>query len=307
MLRPRLRIPRAGALLRHAALFKRSEHTVPGLDQFKAEEGVPGLLSPAGFSTAWSEYMHHITDKLNVITAGTDYGMQTPLTVLKSAARNPAEAATFNYASMAHNNHFFFHQLLNLQTLINRKSAALGETGDTQQSAELEPSEERIPPRLQQALIANFSSIETFRVEMLTTAMAMFGPGFVWLVKTPTTAQMRIMVTYLAGTPYTTAHWRRQSADMNTLSGDRETVGGYYKRTQIGAGNSGYRFGSSEAPGGTDVIPLLCLNTWEHVWLTDYGVQGKGMYVQQWWETIDWDKVSALAFPREQNDFDVGL
>lgn len=70
MLRPRLRIPQAGALLRRAALFSRSEHTVPILDQFIKDGAVPGLLSPAGYSTAWTGYMQHVVDKLNVMVAG---------------------------------------------------------------------------------------------------------------------------------------------------------------------------------------------------------------------------------------------
>ncbi|KAI1828557.1 Manganese/iron superoxide dismutase [Xylaria intraflava] len=312
MLRPRLRIPRAGALLRRTALFARSEHTVPQIDQFKQEYGVPGLLSPAGYSTAWTGYMQHITEKLNHITAGTDYLVQDTLTIIKSAARNPEEAAVFNYASMAHNNHFFFSQLLNLQTLYEQKSlaqaASRSEASGTEgqdadappPEVELEASEERIPPRLMTELELNFSSIETLRREFLTTAMGMFGPGFVWLVKNATTSDLRILITYLAGSPYTAAHWRRQGVDWNTSAGDRGTVSAFVERAQVGAGAAGGSY-KPQAPGGTDVIPLLCLNTWEHVWLTDYGIAGKGQYVQQWWETIDWDKVDSLAFPRQRN------
>jgi Fe-Mn family superoxide dismutase len=70
MLRPRLRIPRAGALFRQSTLSARSLHIVPKLDQFKQDEAVPGLLSPAGYHMAWTEYQQHITDKLNNMTAG---------------------------------------------------------------------------------------------------------------------------------------------------------------------------------------------------------------------------------------------
>ncbi|KAI0409613.1 manganese and iron superoxide dismutase [Xylaria palmicola] len=288
MLRPRLRI-RANAL--RTALFRRSEHTVPILDQFRQDKAVPGLLSPAGYSTAWTMYMQHITDKLNTMTAGTDYEHQTPLTILKAAARDPAQAAVFNYASMAHNNHFFFNQLLNLQTVYDQTAAESG--------AQLESSEERIPQKLRGDLKKTFSSIGTLRREFLSTALAMFGPGFVWLVKNANTQDLRILTTYLAGSPYTAAHWRRQGVDFNTAAADRGTVSAYYERTQAGAGNIAGRYGS-QAPGGADVIPLLCLNTWEHVWLTDYGVTGKGEYVQQWWETIDWEKVESLVYPNRQ-------
>ncbi|KAI0193327.1 superoxide dismutase [Xylaria flabelliformis] len=327
MLRPRLRIPQAGALLRRTTtLFARSEHTVPILDQFRQDQAVPGLLSPHGYSTAWTEYMQHVVDKLNNMTAGTDFENQSPLTILKSTARDPAQAAVFNYASMAHNNHFFFSQLVNLQNVFAQRSQAppTSQTGVSesqgegnenilasaaaetaapdQEQAVFEESEDRIPPKLKQELERSFSSIETLRREFLTTALGMFGPGFVWLVKNAQTHELRILTTYLAGSPYTAAHWRRQSVDWNTSSGDRSTVSAFLDRTQAGAGNSGGRF-NPQAPGGTDVVPLLCLNTWEHVWLTDYGVAGKGDYVQQWWETIDWEKVESLALPPRRDGF----
>ncbi|KAI0555177.1 Manganese/iron superoxide dismutase [Xylaria curta] len=327
MLRPRLRIPRAGALLRRTTLFARSEHTVPILDQFRQDQAVPGLLSPHGYSTAWTQYMQHVVDRLNSITAGTDFENQSPLTILKSTARDPAQAALFNYASMAHNNHFFFSQLVNLQNVFAQRSQApppTSQTGASETQPEqnenilasaaaaaetpapeedsFEASENRISPKLKQELERNFSSIETLRREFLTTALGMFGPGFVWLVKNANTQDLRILTTYLAGSPYTAAHWRRQSVDWNTSSGDRSTVSAFFDRTEAGAGNGGGRF-NPQAPGGIDVVPLLCLNTWEHVWLTDYGVAGKGEYVQQWWETIDWEKVENLALPSRRDGF----
>ncbi|TGJ85066.1 hypothetical protein E0Z10_g3672 [Xylaria hypoxylon] len=304
MLRPRLRIPQAGALLRWTTPFARSLHNVPVLDQFRQDKEVPGLLSPAGYSTAWAEYMQHVISKLNIMTAGTEYEEQSALAILKSAARDPSQAALFNYASMSHNNHFFFSQLVNLQKLYEQKAQArpANPASAEPQEPQLDASEDRIPPKLKKELETNFSSIETLRREFLTTAMGMFGPGFVWLVRNANTQDLRILTTYLAGSPYTAAHWRRQGVDLNTASANRGTMNSFLDRVQTGAGNSGGRF-NPQAPGGTDVIPLLCVNTWEHVWLTDYGIAGKGEYIQQWWDTIDWDKVESLAFNNRRDEF----
>ncbi|KAI0100414.1 Manganese/iron superoxide dismutase, partial [Nemania sp. FL0031] len=296
MLRPRLRIPRASALLRRTTTPSiRSIHSFPILDQFIEDNAVPGLLSPAGYETAWTGYMQHITEKLNNLTAGTDFEHQDTLAILKSAARDPAEAATFNYASMAHNNHFFFSQLVNLRKLYEQRAQTEG--------IQPEASEERVSPKLRKELELHFSSLETLRREFLSTAMAMFGPGFVWLVKNANTQDLRILTTYLAGSPYTAAHWRRQSVDFNTSSADRGTVTGYLERAQTGAGSTAGGQFLHQAPGGTDVVPLLCLNTWEHVWLPDYGIAGKAAYVSAWWETINWDKVESLAFPSRRDEF----
>ncbi|KAI1810572.1 Manganese/iron superoxide dismutase [Poronia punctata] len=293
MLRPRLRIPRAGALIRQTTPCTRSFHVIPQLDQFKEENAVPGLLSPAGYQTAWTEYMQLVTQRLNYLTAGTDYEQQNALTILKGTARDSSSAALFNYASMAHNNHFFFKQLMNVRHLYESKTGGEPDAAKTGEVT-LEPSESRIPPTFKAAIERDFSSVETLRREIYATAMGMFGPGFVWLVRPARLKEMRILVTYLAGSPYTAAHWRRQPIDTNTSVGDRGRMGNYLQRTAAGAGNTFGRF-EHQAPGGTDVIPLLCLNTWEHVWLTDYGIQGKSDFIQQWWETIDWNKVEALA------------
>ncbi|XXG93902.1 hypothetical protein Hte_000152 [Hypoxylon texense] len=225
---------------------------------------------------------------------GTEFESEAALTIVKATAREPHHAPIFNYASMAHNNAFFFENLANLNS----------ESEQGKGSAEENDGEERIPPWLKNEFEQQFSSVETLRREFLATATAMFGPGFVWLVRNAQTNDMRILATYLAGTPYTAGHWRRQGLDMNTQGvRSQDTVRGFVERIQTGAGaDTGSQFvpQSQLAPGGTDVIPLLCLNTWEHVWLRDYGigaggVGGKRQFVQDWWRCVDWNKVESLA------------
>ncbi|KAI1412641.1 manganese and iron superoxide dismutase [Hypoxylon sp. FL1857] len=291
MLRPRLRIPRATRLWR-PALSTRQIHDIPRLQQFKPEEGVPELLSSQGFNIAWTQYMQYIIEGLNARTAGTQFEGEETLSIVKATARDPSQASLFNYASMAHNNHLFFETLANVNTARNPEAE------------EEDVGEDRIPPGLKHELVKQFSSIETLRREFLATAMGMFGPGFVWLVKNAQTNDLRILVTYLAGTPYTAGHWRRQGLDMNSQGvKSQDTVRGWIERYQTGAGaDIGAKFlpQNQTGPGGTDVIPLLCLNTWEHVWLRDYGVGagdvgGKRAYIQRWWDVIDWEKVEGLA------------
>ncbi|KAF3055571.1 putative superoxide dismutase protein [Daldinia childiae] len=189
---------------------------------------------------------------------------------------------------MAHNNHFFFK---NLRT-------------DLQSQEQDIPDEEKIPHLLRYELSKQFSSIKTLRREFLVTAMAMFGPGFVWLVKNAQSTELRILTTYLAGSPYTAAHWRRQGLDMNTQPiSANSPAKSFVERSQTAAGgDTGARFVpyNQTAPGGTDVIPLLCLNTWEHVWLRDYGigaggVGGKRQFVENWWNVINWTNVESAA------------
>lgn len=231
--------------------------------------GIPGLLSPAAFKTAWSDYMSFVMGELNHLTAGKEYQNLDAKSLLVKFARDPQHAYEFNLASMAFNNHFFFKGI----------------------NTQPEPS--RPSPEFQGNLIQTFSSMETLREEFLTTAEAMFGPGFVWLVQTNSTRKYRILPTYLAGSPLSGAHYRRQPVDQNTQPEPTNTAG-LFGPTSV------TQKGKPKMPlGGVDVTPLLCVNTWEHVWLQDYvpryGFAGKRMYLEAWWDKINWSTAEAVA------------
>ena len=165
-------------------------------------------------------------------------------------------------------------------------------------------------------LITNsFSSFESLRQTMIATADTMFGPGFVWLVlhKNSThdsSPQLKLLNTYLAGSPYVGAHWRKQAVDMSTtdnLLRPGETAQHYAERTEqitpaYGFQNSGLpnatksetfqsRSKGPAVPGSAIIEPLLCVNTWPHVYLEQFGVAGKREYLETWWESINWQLV----------------
>lgn len=266
---------------------RRSIHHVPPLtyDETFKREGIPGLLTDHGYRIAWTEYQALLVHKLNELTAGEPYEDAHVKQLALQFARDPMAASLFNYASMAHNNHFFFNSLAT------------------------QPYELKKSPMLQQSLINTFGSIETLQQTFLDTAAAMFGPGFVWLVwarslDSPTAGAQRrgawrILTTYLAGTPYPEAGYRQQGLDMNNTN-----AAGYnaYANEQpvnsLGAFGSFSQSGREQSklpPGGTTVMPVLCVNTWEHVWLRDYGMNGKRRFLRDWWECVDWSQVESMA------------
>ncbi|ORX96062.1 Manganese/iron superoxide dismutase [Clohesyomyces aquaticus] len=235
------------------------------------ENGIPGLMSPAQFKIAWTDYQQHMMDQLNYMTAGTPFDNQSPKNLILEWARDPTKAGGFNPASMAWNNHAFFKGINTNPTITSRPSEALD-----------------------LALTTNFSSLASLRETFLMTAESMFGPGFVWLVQQKENRfPFRILTTYIAGSPLSGAHYRRQSQDLNTenensFSGVKNMVGSF--------GSSAPANLNPKKPlGGVDVVPLLCVNTWEHVWLHDYGVKGKSEYLARWWDRINWDEVAQYA------------
>jgi Fe-Mn family superoxide dismutase len=176
---------------------------------------------------------------------------------------------------MAHNNHFFF--------------------------STLSPNPGPMPEALKTELVKSFGSIDTLRREFVVTASSMFGPGFVWLVKTKD-KNYSLLSTYLAGSPYPGAHYRRQAVDMNTEDKSvsealARKLGGPATNT-VGA-HGQYSRNQSIAPGGIEINPILCINMWEHVYLPDYGVGygegGKKAFASAWWDTIDWEVVARNA------------
>ena len=212
------------------------------------------------------------------LAIGTEFEQKDTKSIVLATARDPELAHVFNHASMAHNNHFFFDHL--------------------------SPAPVKMGEKLFYHINENFGSVDTLRDEMIGTAVSMFGPGFVWLVRTQLPGQpvaLRVMATYLAGSPYPGAHWRRQEADAQTAVGSSPEGLANGKRflQRNAAGHQGVKL-EQTAPGGTDLIPILCLNTWEYAWLREYGtgvggMGGKLAYAQSWWNMIDWAKVEEEA------------
>lgn len=254
--------------------------------------GVGGLLTPEQFEMAWTQYQQGLVNRLNHILAGDAREFWDVKTILLDTARNPATANTFNYASMAHNNHFFFKCL--------------------------SPHPVGMSAALTKELEASFSSIDTLRSTMLATAAAMFGPGFVWLVQdNPQRGHaFKILTTYLAGTPYPGAHHRQQNRDLNTSNLENEED--YLRQNRVQ--NSAGAFGSAAANrgmgsidgggrldeqrfGGADCVPVLCVNTWEHAYLMDWGLEGKMQYLETWWDHIDWEVVQSHCLEVQGRQF----
>ncbi|KAJ5895035.1 hypothetical protein N7495_006726 [Penicillium taxi] len=240
----------------------RGLHAIPQLqhDATFRKDGISEFMSPEAFNFAWTDYQTHLVDKLNLLTEDTVDANTKPGDLLVKYSKRPEMASVFNYASMAHNNHFFFNCLA--------------------------PTRTEIPEKFAMSIVDTCSSVESLKLDFLATANAMFGPGFVWLAKNlEREGLLQIFCTYNAGSPYPAAHARRQSVDMATAS--PAATGNQF------AGSMGAHAQNQKAlaPGAVDLQPILCVNTWEHAWMMDYGIRGKEEYLERWWNRIDWEVV----------------
>ncbi|KAF2861069.1 manganese and iron superoxide dismutase [Piedraia hortae CBS 480.64] len=285
---------------------RRSLHKLPILDQDNMfrRHGIANFISPEAYDMAWTQYQQQTLNKLNDLLADDPLEHIKIRSVILQTAHDPMAAHIFNHASMAWNNHAFFSTLSS------------------------DPKKLEAIPRLQESLEVTFGSIENLKMTMLDTAAAMFGPGFVWLIWSrdlePPTSRIRkgswrILTTYIAGTPFAEAGYRQQGLDTNT--NNSTTMKNYMNSppiNNVGAFGAFSRSGKEQAslpPGGANVLPVLCVNTWEHVWLRDYGMDGKRAYLQEWWNAIDWHAVdnntppeakSALQFIRGDDKSPLG-
>lgn len=208
-----------------------------------------------------------MVDRLNAMTEGYAEANETPKALTLNHARDPQYAALFNHASMAWNNHFYFDSL-----------------AGSSSNQGIAPGSD-----LHSSLVSTFGSIEDLRETMIEMAYTMFGPGCVWLVwnratEPGTQDAWRLLPTYLAGTPFPEAGYRQQAVDQNTAG-------------SFGAHSRAGKMDANRAPGSARLEPVLCVNTWQHVWLHDYGVAGKREYLQRWWDAIDWHQVQTRAPP----------
>lgn len=162
-----------------------------------------------------------------------------------------------------------------------------------------------MPGILEEKLCETFGSIATLRAQMLDTANGMFGPGFVWLVHRRDRYNtggrgFAVMNTYIAGSPLPGAHYRQQSIDMNNQASKLATIDSamQQRKPSNAFAESSFTHRAARAstpPGGIAAVPVLCVNTWEHVWLHDWGVAGKDKFLESWWESIDWDVVNSAC------------
>ena len=155
-----------------------------------------------------------------------------------------------------------------------------------------------MPEKLVQHINVSFSSVASLRTTFLATADAMFGPGFVWLIKTSdahSDSKLSILSTYIAGSPYPGAHFRAQHRDLNTYTTNTlpNQSGIEYansRETQKAGSMGRYARGQPELPPGSiDLEVLLGVSTWQHSYLRDWGTGGKRRFLEEWWETIDWE------------------
>lgn len=242
--------------------FKRGIHQVPKLanSELYGKNGIEGLYSSKGFDGVWTDYQKYLTTNLTLATNGTENELRTPYQILLNTARNPLEQHVFHYASQAHNNHFFMQQLVDKSVASKTKPSRF----------------------LMEKLISiDILDVESLREKMLLLADSSFGPGWVFLVELPDKT-VKILRCNVDGTPY--FYGKNQSLDLN--GGVDEGSFEYLNKLQKDVSEKKRDW----------TLPLLAINCWDNAYIYDYGVTGKADYLDNMWNSINWDVINKRLF-----------
>ncbi|KAK9368307.1 Manganese/iron superoxide dismutase [Lipomyces kononenkoae] len=240
----------------------RSVYSAPKLENqdYYVENGIPPLMSKETFKVAWVDYQQYLATELTKRTQDTRFSSMTPFNIVVATALHADQAALFNFASLTHNNHFFFDSLRGVDAPI--------ETAQPLQA-------------VSDAVEDSFTNIEELKAHMSGIAEAICGNGYVWLLQSPK-KKLYVTATYNAGTPYGVEH--AQDFDFNSPFSRSRLSSVAERQRQL--------LDRDDAIEGRP-MPLLCINVWQHMYLNDYGFSGKAQYFENWWNSIDWLKVEA--------------
>lgn len=293
---------------------------IPYLDQLK-DKGIEGLYSSNGLRTAWYDNAEHLLSGLeevvelapnrailiSAIESAKAKGPDAQLeSLVKKSVATPDSYDAFQIASRVYNSFFAMSSLTP-----NREGSTIEKPGPLSllESPSIETDFPNSPADYLGSWITDsFGSIVEFRTLLLGSSLALRGNGYTWLVARATVRGDRatssskydnlfVVNTYNGGTP----HFETSSGQLLSLDEQLKLQLEQEKKEKgILEPELVARLPTvEEAKNQTDLLdnyvylPLLLINGSPHAYLPDYGVFGKRKYLENVWNSIDWQAVTA--------------
>lgn len=340
MLKNGIRIKKSGLLLRQVRNFSFQLPSISTLDQVKAANSdYDGLFKNSTVKQIWYERGQHLLDGLNqtmedhgLDKTGTD--LQTIITGLIS---KPQLYGVYSYSASLYTLQFFLESLKP-----NNTSEISTPTADTLLKTPALNEYTNVPtnPVLVDWINQLFGSIDEFRTLLLNSARGIKGDGYVWLVakltvsgKTENTKyiykELSVTNTYNAGV----VDDGLRSGQVTKLKGQKQArldnlrkradelsqlEGSSTQNTELQAEIAQLEDDINLKELGTveeaeditvyankKLVPLLAIDASPRNYLLDYGVFGKNKYLDNLWESIDWDVVAKRMPPRSKQFFSI--
>ncbi|CEP23327.1 unnamed protein product [Cyberlindnera jadinii] len=233
---------------------RRLLHTVPRLPVSQ----LPGLYSPLGFQTAWTDYQQFLTTRLTELTAGTADETRFPFYIAQVTSKDQTKQKVFNVASQAHNNHFFFQQLTSPENNHTRPSR-----------------------QLEQRINEQFGSLEGLGKVFVDASDAVVGQGWLFLAERAD-KQLEVLALNNSGSPY--QFNANQGIDLNGPVGKDDFQLLESIKQDLKEGIQDFTF------------PLIGISLWDQSYLIDYGLNGKKEYIKKVFDSLNWDVINSRVF-----------
>ncbi|KAH3899263.1 related to 37S ribosomal protein MRP1, mitochondrial [Saccharomycodes ludwigii] len=315
-------IPRSASYLQKPLV--RSYYTIPTLSNLpnsaSNDTDVPGLFSKEGLKKAWNDRALYYCSKLNELTAKTE--SRSLDHIISNYATVPSKKNIYDYAVLLDNLFMAYSNIKipttnttivkpSSQDLITLKHHFNSNSGALFGNEPLEFNCEAIDRLLKRS----FGSIIEFRTLLLSSNLSVTGDGFTWLVAKSLVltesqdtdassfsnindVELFVINTYNAGTPINNhirlgnynsimkklKEQQKQDASTDEYNTDFTTsiltLQEAKEKEVFNHSQKDYRY-----------VPLLAIDASPKSWLHDYGVFGKSKYLNNVWESIDWNKV----------------
>jgi superoxide dismutase, Fe-Mn family len=142
-------------MMNNDKIVSASLHTLPSLPY--ADNALYPVISANTIGFHYGKHHKGYVDNLNKLLAGTEFADLSLEKIITKAAGKADKTAIFNNAAQTWNHTFYWHSL---------KPKGGGEP----------------PAVLKQKIEACFGTLDAFKKELATAAMAQFGSGWTWLV-----------------------------------------------------------------------------------------------------------------------------
>ncbi|CAH1758578.1 14114_t:CDS:2 [Entrophospora sp. SA101] len=246
--------------------FIRKLH-IPSPLPYDITEGIDPLFDVDNFAEICN-YRAMLIEKLNSLVSDTEFQNDNTYRIIMRTAQIPSHALLFNYASQSWNLDFFLQSL---------------KSNDNENKKNYDNNINKI---LNMKIADEFRSFDLFKEHFTNMALAIFGSGWTWLVKTEYDT-LCVVNTYNAEDPNNHPSRFNKKSDKDDINQKQDTLTPSNQPLPPPLIKL-----SMELPHNSRLTPLLCLNVWEHAYVKQYGILNKSLYIENFWKCINWEVIN---------------
>ncbi|AOA62711.1 37S ribosomal protein, mitochondrial [Komagataella phaffii CBS 7435] len=290
--------------------------------EFLRDKGITGLYSSKGLNNVWYDkadycrenlnqllqqsvnknallscFLNKSLDKGSIHLSDTSDSIDRLNQLISTAAQSCEGSESFtvdheiyNLSTQLYNHHFAMSSLNSGGNESNRvykpdASELLKTHPNTDVSISLSHD-----AQLLKQIKSSFGSLEQLKTLLINSSLAIKGNGFTWLIALFSKSDSKLFLDDL----YVVNSYNNGTPSDRLKNGQLDDFRAFIKE-----GNSNSEFVKDYHQNDSfDFVPLLAINASPYAYLSDYGVFGKRVYLENVWNCINWPTV-ASRWPKE--------